>query len=53
MDIWIVSAILIVALYSLITEKITVDLTAIGIIVALVVSRVHCSAGGQSGVDSP
>ncbi len=40
MEIWIVSAILIVALYLLISEKITVDLTAIGIIVALMVSRV-------------
>ena len=40
MSVWIVSTILVVALYLLITEKIPVDLTAIGIIVVLMVSRV-------------
>jgi di/tricarboxylate transporter len=53
MDIWIVSAILIVALYSLITEKITVDLTAIGIIVALVVSRVLTPPEAVAGFAHP
>ena len=40
MDIWIVSAILLGTLYLLITEKISVDLTAIGIMVLLVVSGI-------------
>jgi di/tricarboxylate transporter len=40
MSIWIVSLILVVTLYLLITEKIPVDLTAIGIIVVLMVSRI-------------
>ncbi|MCP3891980.1 MAG: SLC13/DASS family transporter [Desulfobulbaceae bacterium] len=40
MDIWIVSAILLITLYLLITEKISVDLTAIGIMVLLVVSGI-------------
>ncbi len=40
MDIWIISAILFLTLYLLITEKISVDLTAIGIMVLLVVSRI-------------
>jgi di/tricarboxylate transporter len=40
MTIWIVSAILIVTLYLVVTEKVPVDLTAIGIMVALMISRV-------------
>jgi di/tricarboxylate transporter len=40
MDIWLLSGILFFALYFLITEKISVDLTAIGIMVLLVVSRI-------------
>jgi di/tricarboxylate transporter len=40
MDIWIISAIFFLTLYLLITEKISVDLTAIGIMVLLVVSRI-------------
>ncbi len=49
MDIWIISAILVLAVYLLITEKISVDLTAIGIMVLLVVSRIltpHEAIGG-------
>jgi len=37
MSVWIVSAILIVTLYLFITEKVPVDLTAIGIMVVLVI----------------
>ncbi|BCL62674.1 hypothetical protein DGMP_33670 [Desulfomarina profundi] len=40
MDIWILSTILLLTLYLLITEIISVDLTAIGIMVVLVVSRI-------------
>jgi di/tricarboxylate transporter len=53
MSIWIVSAILILALYLLITEKITVDLTAIGIIVALMVSRVLAPLEAVAGFAHP
>jgi di/tricarboxylate transporter len=53
MAVWIVSAILIVALYLLITEKITVDLTAIGIMVALMVSRVLAPLEAVAGFAHP
>ena len=53
MEIWIVSAILVVALYFLISEKITVDLTAIGIIVALMVSRVLSPLEAVAGFAHP
>ena len=53
MSIWIVSAILVVALYLLITEKITVDLTAIGIMVALMVSRVLSPLEAVAGFAHP
>ncbi len=49
MDIWIISTILLLTIYLLITEKISVDLTAIGIMVLLVVSRIltpHEAIGG-------
>ena len=53
MSIWIVSAILLFALYLLITEKIAVDLTAIGIIVALMVSRVLTPLEAVAGFAHP
>ena len=53
MDIWIVSAILVVALYLLITEKVTVDLTAMGIIVALMVTRVLSPLEAVAGFAHP
>ena len=53
MSIWIVSTILVVALYLLITEKIPVDLTAIGIIVALMVSRVLSPLEAVAGFAHP
>jgi di/tricarboxylate transporter len=53
MSVWIVSIILVVALYLLITEKITVDLTAIGIIVALLVSRVLSPLEAVAGFAHP
>ena len=53
MDIWIVSAILVVALYLLISEKITADLTAIGVIVALMVCRVLSPLEAVAGFAHP
>ncbi|MBW1728670.1 MAG: hypothetical protein JRF31_12085 [Deltaproteobacteria bacterium] len=40
MSIWIVSLILVVTLYLLITQRIPVDVTAIGIIVVLMATRI-------------
>jgi len=53
MDIWITSAILIFAVYLLITEKISVDLTAIGIMVLLVVSRILSPKEAIGGFANP
>ena len=53
MSIWIVSAILVLTLYLLITEKISVDLIAIGIIVALMVSRVLTPLEAVAGFAHP
>jgi di/tricarboxylate transporter len=53
MDLWIVSAILVVGLYLMISEKIPVDLTAIGIIVALMVSRVLSPLEAVAGFAHP
>lgn len=53
MSIWIVSAILMVTLYLLITEKISVDLIAVGIIVALMVSRVLTPLEAVAGFAHP
>ena len=53
MDIWIVSAILIVALVLLITEKLPVDLTAIGILVSLIFTRILTPLEAIAGFASP
>ncbi|MFT5700447.1 MAG: di/tricarboxylate transporter [Desulforhopalus sp.] len=53
MDIWIVSTILLITLYLLITEKISVDLTAIGIMVLLVVSGILTAKETISGFANP
>ncbi len=53
MDIWIISAILFFTVYLLITEKISVDLTAIGIMVLLVVSRVLTPKEAIGGFANP
>lgn len=53
MSIWIVSAILVVTLYLLITEKIPVDLIAIGIMVALMISRVLTPLEAVAGFAHP
>jgi di/tricarboxylate transporter len=53
MDIWIISAILLLTLYLLITEKISVDLTAIGIIVLLVVTRILTPTEAIGGFANP
>lgn len=53
MDLWIVSSILVVTLYLLITEKISVDLTAIGIMVLLVVFNLLTPKEAISGFANP
>jgi len=53
MDIWILSAILLITIYLLITEKISVDLTAIGIMVLLVVSRILTPQEAIGGFANP
>jgi di/tricarboxylate transporter len=53
MDIWIVSAILLITLYLLVTEKISVDLTSIGIMVLLVVSGILTPKETISGFANP
>ena len=53
MTIWIVSAILIITLYLLITEKVPVDLTAIGIMVMLMISRVLTPVEAVAGFAHP
>ncbi len=53
MDIWLISAILCLTLYLLITEKISVDLTAIGIMILLVVSRILSPKEAISGFANP
>jgi len=53
MDTWITSAVLLLTLYLLITEKISVDLTAIGIMVILVVSRILTPREAIGGFANP
>lgn len=53
MDIWFISLILLLTLYLLITEKISVDLTAIGIMVLLVVSGILTPRETISGFANP
>jgi di/tricarboxylate transporter len=53
MDIWLISVILLLTLYLLITEKISVDLTAIGIMVLLVVSNILTPKEAIGGFANP
>ena len=53
MEIWLVTAILIVAMILLVTEKLPVDLTSIGIIVVLVVSGILAPKEAIAGFASP
>ena len=53
MEIWLVSAILIVAMILLITEKLPVDLTSIGIMVVLVLSGILAPEEAIAGFASP
>jgi di/tricarboxylate transporter len=53
MAIWLVSLILVVTLYLLITEKIPVDVTAVGIIVVLMVSRILSPLEAVLGFANP
>ena len=53
MSIWIVSVILMLTLYLLMSEKIPVDLTAVGIMVALVLTRILTPLEAVAGFASP
>jgi di/tricarboxylate transporter len=53
MDIWLISIILLLTLYLLITEKISVDLTAIGIMVLLVVTNILTPKEAIGGFSNP
>lgn len=53
METWIITLLLLATLYLLITEKISVDLTAIGIIVLLVVSRILTPREAVAGFSNP
>ncbi|WP_136799335.1 SLC13 family permease [Desulfosediminicola ganghwensis] len=53
METWIITALLIVTLYLLISEKISVDLTAIGIMVTLVVSGILTPREAVAGFANP
>ena len=53
MTVWIVSAILIITLYLLITEKVPVDVTAIGIMVVLMISHVLTPVEAVAGFAHP
>ena len=53
LEIWIVTAILLATLGLLMTEKLPVDITAIGIIVALMVTRILTPAEAVSGFANP
>jgi di/tricarboxylate transporter len=53
MDIWIVSAILVATLALLVTEKLPVDMTAIGIMVALMLTRILTPAEAVAGFANP
>ncbi|MGD8833697.1 MAG: SLC13 family permease [Desulfobacteraceae bacterium] len=53
MEIWIVTIILVVTLYLLISEKLPVDLTAIGIMVALMITRILSPVQAVAGLSNP
>ncbi|MGL1931327.1 MAG: SLC13 family permease [Desulfotalea sp.] len=53
MNLWIVSIILLVTLYLLVSEKISIDLTAIGIMVLLVVFQILTPREAVSGFGNP
>ena len=53
MDIWIVSLLLVCTLYLLISEKISIDLTAIGIMVVLMVTGVLAPKEAVAGFANP
>ena len=53
MSIWIVSTILIVTLTLLVTEKLPVDVTAIGIVVALMLTRILSPVEAVAGLANP
>lgn len=53
MEIWIVSLILVLALYFLITEKLAVDVVAIGIIALLALTRILSPAEAVAGFANP
>ena len=53
MEIWIVTAILIATLYLLVSERLPIDMTAIGIMVALMVTGVLSPTEAVAGFANP
>jgi di/tricarboxylate transporter len=53
MDIWIVTAILVATVYLLVSERLPIDLTAIGIMVALMITGLLKPAEAVSGFSNP
>ncbi len=53
MEIWIVTAILVMTLYLLISEVLPIDVTAIGIMVALMVTRILTPPEAVAGIANP
>ena len=53
MAIWLVTLILVIAMLLLITERLPVDLTSIGIMVALILSGILTPKEGIAGFASP
>ncbi len=53
MEIWIITTILIIALYMLISEKIPIDLTAIGIMVVLMITGILSPVEAVAGFANP
>ena len=53
MSIWIVSAILVITLILLVTEKIPVDVTAMGIIVVLMITQILPPIEAVKGFANP
>jgi len=53
MEIWIITTILIIALYLLISEKIPIDLTAIGIMVVLMITGILSPIQAVAGFANP
>lgn len=53
MEIWIVTILLIITLYLLVSEALPVDLTSIGIMVALMISGILTPGEAVAGIANP